>query len=327
MAHLPQLIKEYFKVDRIDFETNYQGYQILQNNPFIDNLTYVDTKKLTQNRMTKNWEHAKEKYDMFFNFVYTIEKDYCLLETDSAYYRNTAFRREQFGKKNYYDVMTEAAGLPESYFGTRGKLYYVDQDHINAQEWVARKKKRHDADWAILVCLSGSSLHKRFQQAESVCRKILDKYPRAIIITTGNKACEDLGFVHNRVFPKIEKWNFRTAALMAKYFDFFIGPETGLTCVSHSWDTPTLQLLTAASWENHVKYAKNAYWLHPDVECSPCHKGPYKYYGCPRLDNFPACCNSFNETQILSMVDVAYERFTKASRDREVVPSEVSNMR
>jgi ADP-heptose:LPS heptosyltransferase len=325
-SHLPRLIKEYYKVDRIDFETSYQGYQILQNNPYIDNLVYVDASKLTQNRMVKNWKHCEENYDLFFNFVYTIERAYCCLETDNHYYRSTKFRREKLGKMNYYDVMTEAAGLPEEYFGTRGELYYSEEEHKKAQEWIRKKKENHNADWCILVCLSGSSLHKRFQQAESVCRKILDKYKHAIIILTGNKDCEPQLFTHNRVFPKVDRWNFRSVALMAKYFDFVISPETGLVCVAHLWDTPTLQLLSAASWENHIKYAKNAYWVQSPVECSPCHKGPHHYYGCPRIDDLPACV-FYNEEEILKKVDEAYEQYTNDSQANRLVPAEVSNLR
>lgn len=309
-SHLPRLIKEYYQVDKLDFETGYQGYQILQNNPFIDNLNFVDAAKLTQNRMTKNWEHCKEHYDLFFNFVYTIEREYCCLETCNNYYRSTEWRREHLGKINYYDVMTKAAGLPDEYLGTRGQMYYYLDDELKASGWVKRTKEKYSADWLILVCLSGSSLHKRFQQAESVCRKILERYPNAFIVLTGNKDCEPQVFQGERILSKVDKWNFRTVALMAKYFDFVISPETGLVCVAHSWDTPTLQLLSAASWENHIKYAKNAYWVQADIECSPCHKGPYKYYGCPRKDDLPACA-FYNEDKILEKVNEAYKARVK----------------
>jgi len=311
-SHLPRLIKEYYDVGFLEFETGYQGYQILQGNPFIDNLIFVDATKLTQNRMVKQWEHAKENYDLFFNLVYTIEKEYCCLDKSNNYYRSTAWRREHLGKMNYYDVMTKSVGIPEEYYGNRGTLYYKDEEHQKANDWINKKKEELGCDWIILVCLSGSSLHKRFQQAESVCKKIIDKYPKALIVLTGDKDCLPQVFSYDRIISKVDKWNFRTVALMSKHFDFVISPETGLVCVAHSWDTPTLQLLTAASFDNHIKYAKNAYYVQSPVDCSPCHKGPYKYYGCPRKDNLPQCV-FFNEDDIMKKVDEAHEHHTRTT--------------
>jgi len=318
-SHLPRLIKEYYKVDRLDFETSTRGMQILQKNPYIDTLTCIDADKMDRNTLFTKWKYMEDEYDLVFNLINTIEVEYCCNETDQRYYRNDAYRREKCGKMNYYDVMTASCNLPEVYYGTRGELYYPNEEHVKAAEWVYNKKIRHNADWIILVCLSGSSLHKRFQKVESVCRKILDRYQDAIIILTGDKECEDLLFVHNRVFPKLGRWNMRTVMLMAKYFDFVISPETGLVCVSHMWNTPTLQLLTAATWDNHIKYAKNAYWVQSDAPCSPCCKNPAMYYGCTRKDGIPICAASFDEDKIMAKVEEAYVVRKDVSRSSVLV--------
>jgi len=203
--------------------------------------------------------------------------------------------------------MTKFCELPDKYLGTRGHLWYPDKLHEDAKRWAQKTKERHDADWLILVCVSGSSLHKRFQQVDSIVHKILKKYPRSLIVLTGDEDCHDLEPKHDRIVSKIgdSGWNFRTVALNCKYCDFVISPETGLVCVSHSWDTPTLQLLTAASWDNHIKYAKNAYWVRSPIFCSPCHKSPQRYYGCPTKDKLPACV-FFNEDEIMVKVEEAY---------------------
>ena len=305
-SHLPRLIKEHFKVDQLDVETSTRGYQIFQNNPFIDKLTCIKAESMNRETLFNRWMYLEDEYDLFFNLINSIEVRYCCNETDQRYYRNNKYRRDNCGKTNYYDVMTLAAGLPASYCGTRGELYYPDKEHKQSKEWIESTKKKYDTDWLILVCLSGSSLHKRFEQAESICNKILRKYPKAFIVLTGDKNCEKDEFKHPRILSKVAKWNFRTVMLMAKYFDFVISPETGLVCVSHLWNTPTLQLLTAASWDNHIKYAKNAYWVHADVSCSPCHKNPVKYYGCTMRKGLPICVVSFNEDSIMNKVEEAY---------------------
>ena len=152
-AHTPKLIKEYYGVDRLDFESNYQGLHVLTNNPYIDNLEFVDVSKLSQNRHDKYIEHKRETYDIVFDFSYTIERQYCTNENDQRYYRSTKWRRENCGKKSYYDVMIDAAGLPEKYYGTRPHLYYSDEDHKKAEAWVELAKKNRDADFIIIINL------------------------------------------------------------------------------------------------------------------------------------------------------------------------------
>lgn len=301
-SHLPRLIKEHYGVDRIDFETNYQGYQILENNPHIDNLIYIDHTKLSDIRLRKNWDYCQETYDLFFNLIYTIEMAVCCNENDSRYYRNDAYRRNNFGKTSYYDVMTSACNLPDKYLGTRGGMFYDESDHIKAKAWVDKKHERYDK--LILINLSGTSLHKKFVQAESVARRLLDLYPKCLIILTGDEHCKEQEFQHERVISWVAKKNIRTVALMTKYLDLTISLESGLPLIAHSWDAPCLQLLTAASPENHCVGAKNAYWLQAPVPCSPCHKNPREYWGCPVKAEMPACV-WFDEDEIIEKVGEA----------------------
>lgn len=301
-AHLPKLIKEYYNVDHITWETNFHGMHILTGNPYIDELQFVDVNKMTTNRMVKNLQNAIETYDMVFDFSNTIELEYCCNENDQRYYRSQKWRREKLGSKSYYDVMTDAAGLPESYYGTRGQLYYTDEEHKAALSWIDNKHTTYDK--VIMVNLSGSTLHKKFIQAESVCRKILEKYEKSLIIITGDEYCKQQAFQHERVISYVgSKDNgFRSVALKCKYVDLNISLESGLALVAHSWDAPTLQLLTAASWDNHVKYANNAYWLQSPVQCSPCHKNPREYFGCPIREKHPECI-WFDEGEIMKKVE------------------------
>lgn len=303
-AHLPKLIKEYYGIDYLVWETNFHGMHILTGNPYINVLQMVDTSKMTYNRMSKNLEDARETYDMVFDLSNTIEKEYCLNENDQRYYRSDRWRRENVGKISYYDVMTKAIGLPESYFGTRGQLYFLDSEHANACVSVMKRKTDLNCDTSILINLSGSTLHKKFIQAESISRKILDKYQKAYIVLTGDEYCKSQVFEHERVLNRVGIWNFRTVALRCKYMDLNISLESGLALVAHSWDAPTLQLLTAASWDNHVKYAKNAYWLQAETACSPCHRNPREYFGCPVVDKHPGCIY-FNEDKIIEKVEEA----------------------
>lgn len=298
----------------LTWETNYHGMHILTGNPYIDELQFVDVNKMTVNRMTKHLQWAHETYDMVFDFSNTIELEYCCNENDQRYYRSDKWRRENLGKKSYYDVMTDAAGLPEEYYGNRGQLYFTEAEHELAKQWADAKRLQYSH--IILINLSGSTLHKKFVQAESVCRKILAKYSDSLIILTGDEHCSEQVFKHERVISYVgsKENGFRSVALKCKYVDLNISLESGLVLVAHSWDTPTLQLLTAASWDNHVKYAKNAYWLQSQVGCSPCHKNPREYFGCPVRENHPECV-WFDEDKVIEQVDKALYETSRLKKD------------
>lgn len=304
-AHLPKLIREHYGVDHITFETNYQGYQILQGNPHIDELIHIDHNKITDNRLRNNWDYCEERYDLSFNLILTIEGAVCINENQREYYRDSEYRRKNFGTMSYYDVMTEAAGLPEEYFGTRAQLYYCNDEHSQAKAEVEKTKAKYESDFMVIVNLSGTSLHKKFVEAEAVTRKLLERYPSAIVFLTGDEHCKEQVFEH----PRVRSWigrNIRTVGLLTKYVDLTISMETGLPLIAHSWDAPCVHLLTAASPENHCKYAKNAYWLQAPVRCSPCHKNPREYWGCPTDRMMPSCV-WFDTDEVMMKVVEAYE--------------------
>lgn len=300
-AHLPRLIKKHFGVDSVTFETNYHGMHILSGNPYIDTLEYVDVNKMTYNRMSKNLEWAKYQYDIVFDLANTIEKAYCLNENDWRYYTNEQWRRDQFGKKSYYDVMVDAVGLPKECYGERAQLYYSDKEHTDCAEWARKKKDIYSH--IFLINMSGSTLHKKFIQAKSISHKLLDSYKKCLVILTGDEHCKDDVFEHERVISYVgsDVNGFRSVALKCKYVDLTISLESGLPLVAHSWDAPCLHLLTAASPENHCMYAKNAHWIQSDTKCSPCHRNPREYYGCPIVESHPACI-WFNEDKIMDKV-------------------------
>lgn len=302
-AALPRLIKDYYKVDHLTFETNYQGIQILQENPYIDELILIDPLKFSFTRLEAHWNYLADSYDMFFNLFHSIEYGCIAMEDEQSYYRNDQYRREKYGKMPMCDVMTQWVGLPEFLYGNRGVMYYKEEDHYSAKSWLDECKKKYGVKYICLVCLSGSSLHKKFLQAEQVCHQMIEKYPDTMIITTGDSFCKNQEVVSKRLLSKVAKWNFRTVALMSKYVDYYIGTNTGLSCVANSWDTPTVQLFTADSIVTHSGYAKNSFGVQSPIYCSPCHKGPYKYIGCPIKSNHPACV-TFNIDEIMDTVEV-----------------------
>ena len=57
-AHLPELIKKHYDVEYLSYETNYQGMQILQGNPFIDKLIPIDPMQFTAYALEQHWNYS-----------------------------------------------------------------------------------------------------------------------------------------------------------------------------------------------------------------------------------------------------------------------------
>lgn len=304
MSHLPRLFAE--QGYKVTVETNHKGRQVLEGNPFISEFILYNPTNFTEHSLQEHWRVLSSNYDLFVNLYKSLEYGYIAMEDMPEYYRSSEYRRAKYGEHSYYDMMTWAAGFKEL-SGIRGELYYKDDEHLKAQEWVFGAKKKRGLGYAVLINLSGSLPHKQFIQAEAVCQYILDTFPNALIITTGDKDCEklSLNLDPSRLIRKEGKWNFRTVMLMSKYMDLVIGCESGLMVASNLWDTPTIQLLTAANLNNHPKYAKNDYSIQSPAACSPCHKGPYKYIGCPKANGLPICVQ-FDINQIIMKVKEAY---------------------
>ena len=100
-THLPRLIKEHYKVDRLDFETSVRGHIALDNNPYIDNLILMNHEETDRSHLIAKWRFVEDEYDLVFNLIHSIELEYCCNETDQKYFRNTEYRRKNCGETTY----------------------------------------------------------------------------------------------------------------------------------------------------------------------------------------------------------------------------------
>lgn len=322
LTHLPRLLKKRAGFDIVDVETNAKGLQILAENPYIDTLTTFEPSlypDLPYGSLQRRWAVIGEGYDKVINLTGTIEEKLIAMENQNIYYQGTDVRRKAFGGVNYYDAMTMEAGLGEEYFGTTGEMYFKQSEIDAAAEFLSPYQDR----FIVMMNLSGSSLHKRFMQAEEVANRICAKYPNALIITTGDKTCQAFDFkIQGKKISLInDSATFRGMCILAKFVDLCMGCESGLMVASNMWNTPTVQLLTAANHNNHPKYAKNDFSLQSPAPCAPCHKGPYKYRGCT-LDEagYPVCVH-FDVNLIMEQVEKAHQVYLRGHEiDRYTLP-------
>lgn len=327
-SHIPRLLKENEGFDVVDFQYNFKGIPIYANNPFIDkHIQFEPTMRpicdypvsFIQKRL--NYIAESGKYDRVIDLQNSIERGYMAMENMNEYYRDSAYRRKKYGQLNYYDVSTIAAGYPQ-YIGMVGDLHFTEYEEKFVKDLYERLYKDK---FVIVLNLSGSSKQKLFLDAEKVITQFLSTHKDAVCITVGDEDCRKLlEFKGERIINRSgffnedksidkdgnEGYPFRQSMMMAKFANLCMGYESGLMVASTLLGTPTLQLMTAASIKNHGGDFPNDYSLQSPIYCSPCHKGPYSFIGCPKIDvldeKYPACIK-FNPEAILMRMERVYQ--------------------
>lgn len=307
VTHIPRLLKEN-GYDFVGFSTGKRGLEILKNNPFINQVHYAElgefTKTLGIEYFNTRLMTIGREYDRVINLNQIIEVGALPGQFQKEYFLDQK-TRDRMGSDNYYDIATKACGFPHRVGKYRGELFFSQSE----EEMVDKFLMKFRGKFKVLINLSGSSPHKVFVQAKEVIDRIMDKYPDAQVFTTGDKLSEGIDSQRKGVIRFSGKMPFRQVLLIAKYVNCVIGTESGMMCGASCHGTPTIQLLTAASKENHVKYADNDFSLQSPARCSPCHKNPYDYWGCPTKDNYPLCV-FFEVDKIMDQVERIHELYT-----------------
>lgn len=328
-THIPEMLKKKLGYDYVAFEYNAKGYQIHKYNPFIDEhirfepmLNPINT--YPDSFIHKRWKNIKKngRFDIHINLQNSIEYGYIAMEDANEYYMSDETRRQMFGEYNYYDVTTRYCGkydprfLDPELLGATGTIYFDKKTETDIVEKVYADN--FYGKFVIICNLSGTSKHKMFYNAEQIIKTFLSRHEDAVCITMGDKDCRDFIEFHgdriiNRASNDSAKYPFRQSILMTKYANMVIGCESGLMVASQTFQTPTVQLMTAASIKNHGGDLKNDYSLQSPARCSPCHKGPYDYIGCPKFDflgkKYPICIK-FSMNTILDRMEQVYNDYT-----------------
>jgi len=327
-THIPRLLKEKEGFDYVAVEYNPKGMAVWANNPFIDNHIHFDPYQppicdypasFLQKRMDVIVREGN--YDHCIDLNGSLEYGYIAMEDDNIYYQHESVRRERFGKWNYYDQNTIFAGYPQ-HVGMVGELFFTDEERAMVENIFNREYKDN---FVVIANLSGTSKHKLFYDAKRIISSFLDKHPESVCITMGDKdSADNLEFDHPRVIKRSNIYPMRQSLLMTEYADMVISAESGLPVMSTLSGTATVQIMTAASIKNHGGDFPNDFSIQSTIACSPCHKGPYDYIGCPMFDHlgikYPKCIK-INAELLLNRMEEAYDyaRCKKANAKMSVV--------
>lgn len=319
-THLPRALKE-IGFDHVAIEYNIKGKYVWAHNPFVDEHLNFEPTHYPQCQwpvsvIGKRWGVMMKEggFERHINLQNSLEYGYIAMENQSEYYLSSEERRKLYGEHNYYDQTSLWAGFPE-FLGRKGELYFTDEEESQVKDMY---EARYKENFVIVLNLSGTSEHKLFYNAKEVIEAFHVKHPDAFCLVMGDERSKKFEFEGERIRNLAGQCPMRQSMLITKYANLVIGCESGLMVASTLLGSPTVQLMTAASIKNHGGDFSNDYSLQSPCKCSPCHKGPYQYIGCPKFSHldqkYPECIK-FNTDTVLNQMERVYDAF-RASKDK-----------
>ena len=345
--HMSNVIKAFDEDGwEVTFRYNWKGAQLHSENPRIKHHEFFEAsaKHITlelfnahQDRLAR----AEKEYDRVVNLQNSLEKALIFSERDPQYFWPHRLRRQKSADICFYDQSMIWAGLTEKkYMGWTGEYWNKREDH----KYILDQMRQYEDKFIILWAMRGSMWQKAVcHLAKPICDEWLRRHPESVIITTGDVFCQqweweseygstvspDRGLGNGDVLiHRSGRMPFRQAALMSRYADLVVTPETGLGIVAGSFGTPKIMMLTAASLKSVVGNDENDYSLQSKAFCSPCYRAIYNTNNCPKgpgrigvgeiKDNddprkgeiveveLPICVE-FEPEEVLSQMEKAYE--------------------
>lgn len=283
--HMSAVIRAFYEDGwEVTMSYNFKGAQIHTHNPMIARHDYFessakDVTKEGRKAHVKKLLAAMKEYDRFVTLQNSIEERLIPGEHSPEYFWPLWLRRAKNADICFYDQSMIYAGLTaKKYMGRAGDVFFKKDEHNHVLDWMEQFKDNYVILWAI----RGSMYQKAmYPIAKDICDEFIKRHPEVVIITTGDKFCQQWEWDHPKVIHKSGRMPFRQALNMAKYVDMVVTPETGLGIGAGAFGVPKIMLLTAASLTNIVGNDENDYSLQSPAYCSPCFRAIYNTNNCP----------------------------------------------
>ena len=303
---------------RVIAEVIPESVDVLLHNPHVADI-YVQQRHIIPCEEIRERERLLEKkYKKVITLHESVERTLLLESCDEAFFLSKP-ERHFLCNKNYYDFAMQRAGLPV--YGVRPELYLSHSEQFLGDIFRQKNKDYFTIQWQV----TGSSTHKIYPYAEYCIDTLLEKYPNVkIYLTGGGEFQVDVDVWNRRVINKVGQWTHRQAAIMTKFMDLVVSPETGVLNASGAFDTPKIGLLTHSTKENLTKYYVNDHSLESLAPCAPCHRLVHDCQNCDLDTTFglPICMSQGHPPErILEVIDKIYakgtRRETKERRTKE----------
>lgn len=299
-----------------------RGEEVLRHDPHIDEFMLQDPDQMPAHALVHHIRRlGAERFDKVINLTGSLEQLNLLHPNDVGYWHDHETRVRLYDT-NYLENTHRIAGVPVK--EPRQKFY------LSQAEWNVTRAFRADHPFAILISLSGSSVHKTYPHFGAVVRVLL-RDTNATIVLTGDKDCQlleqaicqqafdddTLGdkpqaelqlMVTNRIGkPRLllrsGDWSIREAMAHATVCDLVVGPETGLMhAVAFEEKVGKVVLMSHSSVNNLTRDWPNTTSLRPErTPCYPCHRLHYGFENCHRDEDTGAalCAANIHPKRVL----------------------------
>lgn len=316
---LPELKKQNY---HITFNTAPNGYEVLKNDPHIDDWIVQGKDFVPNIELGPYWQQIKfeGRYDKIVNLCESIEGGLLTLPGRLQHDYTEESRRKLFSSVNYLERTHDIAGVAYEF----SPKFYPDITEIN---WAKKERAKYNSP-VITWTITGSAQHKIYPWVQIVIAWLLE-HSNANIFILGDEglgtqlqagiiaALDKDGIDHARVHQMCGKWKIREALAFIQQADCIVGPETGtLNSVCMEKNAKVIYL-SHSSHENLTKYWKTTTVLLPDIAkcaCFPCSRLHYTLEYCPQDQSTQAalCASSITPKRV-------FEAIMKALHYKQVI--------
>lgn len=251
--------------------------EVLRGNPNVDKFVLHPKDSVPTLELDAYFEKIKvnNNCDNLINLCESVEVRLAV-SPNFPQWNWTKKERLVYCDRNYYEFCFEHAGvkISNSPIDEIKDFYRPEMFFTNEEEdTIAEIRKQCLGHKIIMWGLSGSGRQKTYPYVPYIIGDIMREMRDAIVILVGGETCKILECAlpnHRRILKKSGEFSFRESALMAKYSDLVISPDTGFLHCAGMWDTPKIGLLTHTTIENITKHFKNDFSLESLAPCAPC---------------------------------------------------------
>lgn len=315
---LPELKRQGY---HITVNTTPAGQEIVKNDPHIDDWLIVDPDQVPNHELPQFWEALGRRFDKFVQLSESVEGT-LLAMPGRANHMWPQQVRQVVLNKNYLEWTSFLAELP---YHSEARFYATPEEAGKAQGFTTSiRLQRAPKDlmigvptpevFYIMWALAGSSVHKFTPHMDAVIARVLMEMPEAVIIFTGDMACQILeaGWeLEPRVYRESGKQTIRETLALAQKMDLVIGPETGvLNAVAFEEDVSKIVMLSHSSKENLTKHWFMTEALTPTgTPCYPCHMLHYgkAYCNTDEVTGAARCQVDITPAEIFDAIKTVYE--------------------
>lgn len=277
MSGVLPLLKE--QDHRVTVNTTPRGYEILRENPFIDEFWLQQTDQVPNAELDEYWSALGQKFDRLVQLSESVEGALLAIPGREEWEWDKD-RRHKAMNVNYQERTHDIAGVPYRFDGAQ---FFPSK---REREWARKERVKMGLGNKVIVwTLSGSSVHKAWPYTDQVVARLLTE-KNVKVVFVGDHLCKILEFgwqKEPRVIRKSGKWSIRETLAFIEQADMVVGPETGVMNAAGQLPAKKVCILSHSTAENLTKHWRNTIGIEPkDTPCYPCHKLHYGWWSCHR---------------------------------------------